>query len=289
MSTIGLCLKNTLCNCILKNRFWFFFQNTVEPSPLHMAGVNNVSTYDNDPENSNNTVEHTNNKGTTGDSDDNDRDSLRDVIDDELSKRLNDDGGTSADRVKYSVDIMLAAESAHSAAAERHPDDDVEYTDVKCLSTDGGGGGVYDVQKDASELMLLTEKRHVEETAVDPGVDSEDVLADPDPPEGQPPRVFTRPLPVDETDKVTELVFDTWTTVEEIARGTSAGLPRTDTNSSSKDRSTSDISPAVAVVASPNQECSDINAPAIVTNCVVSFCLTINHINELYTECPKSI
>lgn len=254
-----------------------------------MAGVNSVSTYDNAPENPNNTFEHTN---KTDDSDDKD-DTLQNVIDSELSKRLGD-SDTSVNCVKHSVDMMLTAESIHSASVEQT--DDVEYSDFKSLQTNDE----YQIQKDTSELLLLIEKQHTEETS-DKGLGAEIVLElDPFKPdiendgplsdnmssgfdedgvtreivdqysqcsELEEPRIFTRPLPVDETDNVTELVFDTWTTVEETV---GPEVPKVETNGF-EEKSILDIS-----TASPNQECFDINTPAI-TNIVVSFRLIINH------------
>ncbi|XP_060866582.1 F-actin-monooxygenase MICAL3 isoform X5 [Metopolophium dirhodum] len=241
-----------------------------------MAGVNNVSTYDNAPENSNNTVEQTN---KTDDSDDKD-DSLQNVIDNELSKRFNE-SETPANRVKYSVDIMLTAESIHSDSVRQS--NDVEYVDLKSLKSNE-----YQVQKDTSELFLLTEKQHTEESS-DTGLGSEIVLIpeqvinndgplsdtmssgfeedgitrelvdqDPSRAELEEPRIFSRPLPVDEADNVTELVFDTWTTVDEIV---GSEIKKTELNGY-EEKSAIDIS-----TASLNQECFDINTPAI-TNSV---------------------
>ncbi|XP_008186693.1 uncharacterized protein LOC100161216 isoform X7 [Acyrthosiphon pisum] len=240
-----------------------------------MAGVNNVSTYDNAPENSNNTVEQTN---KADDSDDKD-DSLQNVIDNELSKRFNE-SETPANRVKYSVDIMLTAESIHSDSVRQS--NDVEYVDLKSLKSNE-----YQVQKDTSELFLLTEKQHTEETSDDTGLSSEVVLileqvidndgplsdtmssgfeedgvtrelVDQDRAELEEPRIFSRPLPVDEADNVTELVFDTWTTVDEIV---GSEIKKTESNGY-EEKPAIDIS-----AASINQECFDINTPAI-TNCV---------------------
>lgn len=258
-----------------------FFRKTSVPSPLHMAGVNNVSTYDNAPENSNNTVEQTN---KADDSDDKD-DSLQNVIDNELSKRFNE-SETPANRVKYSVDIMLTTESIHSDSVRQS--NDVEYVDLKSLKSNE-----YQVQKDTSELFLLTEQQHTEETS-DTGNDSvvlivEEVIGNDGPlsdtmssdgfeedditrelvdqdsshAELEEPRIFSRPLPVDEADNVTELVFDTWTTVDEIV---GSEIKKTESNGY-EEKSATDIS-----TASLNQECFDINTPAI-TNSVVSFCL----------------
>lgn len=253
-----------------------------------MAGVNNVSTYDNAPENSNNTLEHTNKADDSHDKDD----SLQNVIDSELSKRLNE-SETPTNRVKHGVDIMLTAESIHSACVEQT--NDVEYSDLKSLQADDE----YQIQNDASELLLLSEKQHTEETS-DKGLGSEIVLEldphksdiDNDGPlsdnmssgfedgvtrdnldqypqcsELEEPRIFTRPLPVDESDNVTELVFDTWTTVEEIV---GSEVPKIETNGY-EEKSILDIS-----TANPNQECFDINTP-VITNSVVSFCLIINY------------
>ncbi|XP_060843564.1 F-actin-monooxygenase MICAL3 isoform X10 [Rhopalosiphum padi] len=241
-----------------------------------MAGVNNVSTYDNAPENSNNTVEQTN---KADDSDDKD-DSLQNVIDNELSKRFNE-SETPANRVKYSVDIMLTAESIHSDSIRQS--NDVEYVDLKSLQSNE-----YQVQKDTSELFLLTEKQHTEETS-DTGLGSEIVLEleqdidndgplsdtmssgfeedgilkevvdqDPSRAELEEPRIFTRPLPVDEADNVTELVFDTWTTVDEVV-----GLEiKKNESNGFEENSAIEIS-----TASLNQECFDINTP-VITNSV---------------------
>lgn len=256
-----------------------FFRKTSVPSLLHMAGVNNVSTYDNAPENSNNTVEQTN---KADDSDDKD-DSLQNVIDNELSKRFNE-SETPANRVKYSVDIMLTAESIHSDSVRQS--NDVEYVDLKSLKSNE-----HQVQKDTSELFLLTEKQHTEETSdtgngsavvlileqvidndgplsdtISSGFEEDDItreLVDQDPSraELEEPRIFSRPLPVDEADNVTELVFDTWTTVDEIV---GSEIIKTESNGY-EEKSAIDIS-----TASINQECFDINTPAI-TNSVVSF------------------
>lgn len=248
-----------------------------------MAGVNNVSTYDNAPGNSNNTVEQTN---KADDSDDKD-DSLQNVIDNELSKRFNE-SETPVNRVKYSVDIMLTAESIHSDSV-RQPDD-MEYADLKSLKSNE-----YEIQKDNSELFLLTEKQHTEETSDIIGLGSEIVLEleqdidndgqlsnnaqsskfeedgvtrefvdqDPSHAELEEPRIFTRPLPVDEADNVTELVFDNWTTIDETVV---SEVKKPETNGY-EENLVIDIS-----TASLNQECFDINTPAI-TNSVVSFCL----------------
>ncbi|XP_022174697.1 F-actin-methionine sulfoxide oxidase MICAL3 isoform X6 [Myzus persicae] len=241
-----------------------------------MAGVNNVSTYDNAPENSNNTVEQTN---KADDSDDKD-DSLQNVIDNELSKRFNE-SETPANRVKCSVDIMLTAESIHSDNVKQS--NDLEYVDLKSLKSNE-----YQVQKDTSELFLLTEKQHIEETN-DTGLGSEIVLGleqdidndgplsdtmsngfeedgitrelvDQDSSQGEleEPRIFSRPLPIDEADNVTELVFDTWTTVDEIV---GSEIKKTESNGF-EENSAIDISTACL-----NQECFDINTPAI-TNSV---------------------
>jgi len=251
-----------------------------------MAGVNNVSTFDNAPEKYNNNFEHTN---KTDDSDNKD-DPLQNVIDSELSESLNENG-TPANPIKYSVDIMLAAETIHSDGEKQS--NNMEYSELSSLQPNE-----YQIQKDTSELLLLIEKQHTEETS-DTGLGSEIVLeldplkSDIDCPlsdnmssgfeegimrdivdqnpqclELEGPRIFTRPLPVDELDNVTELVFDTWTTVEEIAG--SAEISKIKTNGR-EEMSNLDIS-----TASPNQECSDINTPAI-TNSVVSFCLITNN------------
>lgn len=276
-----------------------------------MAGVNNVSTYDNAPENPNNRVEHATNNKAASDTNDVARDSLQNVvIDDEMSGRLVNECETSADRTIYVTDMMLAAESIHS---ERHPDDDncveEEYIDLKSLSA-AVCGGDYQAQRDGSELMLLTEKQHAEETAnncSDTGLGSEETVlnsdslcrsSDADNDGGGPlsdnlsesgfedggmpyrdlsdeqqPRVFTRPLPTDETDNVTELVFDTWTTVDEVVRETAAEVGKIEPNDFGEQR-TLGVNPAAATVDSPNQECSRINTPsAIITNSVVSFVL----------------
>ncbi|XP_026808467.1 F-actin-monooxygenase MICAL3 isoform X8 [Rhopalosiphum maidis] len=241
-----------------------------------MAGVNNVSTYDNAPENSNNTVEQTNKANNSDDKDD----SLQNVIDNELSKRFNE-SETPANRVKYSVDIMLTAESIHSDSIRQS--NDVEYVDLKSLQSNE-----YQVQKDTSELFLLTEKQHTEETS-DTGLGSEIVLEleqdidndgplsdtmssgfeedgilkevvdqDPSRAELEEPRIFTRPLPVDEADNVTELVFDTWTTVDEMV-----GLEiKKNESNGFEENSAIEIS-----TASLNQECFDINTP-VITNSV---------------------
>ncbi|VVC44387.1 Zinc finger, LIM-type [Cinara cedri] len=244
-----------------------------------MAGVNNVSTYDNAPENSNNTLlEHTN---KADDSDD--EDSLQNVIDNELSRRL-DECEAPANRVKYSVDIMLTAESIHSASAKES--DNVEYSDLRPLKPNE-----YQVQKDTSEQFLLTEKQHCTEDVT--GLSSEIVfelspnksdidndgplssdnmssgfedgvtrelsdLQDPPCAELDEPRIFTRPLPVDESDNVTELVFDTWTTVEDVT----PEIQKIEVNGDYEEKSTLDISTATS-----KQECFDINTPAI-TNSV---------------------
>lgn len=242
-----------------------------------MAGVNNVSTYDNAPENSNNAVVCTN---KADDSDDN-----------ELSKHL-DECDTPVDRVKCSVDIMLAAESIHSDSLNKQSDDVVEYTDLKSLQSNE-----YQLQKDTCQLFLLTEKQHTDETNHS-GLGS-DIVLELDPlksdidndcqsfdnmssgfedgvtrefedkdlvcAELEEPRIFTRPLPVDESDNVTELVFDTWTTVEEFVE---SEVPKIESNSDKK--TTEDISSA-----NLNQECFDINTPAVV-NSVVSVCLINN-------------
>lgn len=249
-----------------------------------MAGVNNVSTYDNVPENSNNTPEHTN---KADDSDDRDEDSLQDVIDNELSKRLNEYEPTPASRVKYSVDIMLTAESIHSASIKES--ENVEYTDLRPLKPDD-----YQDQKDSSEQFLITEKQHCVESVTGLGseilfeldprksdIDNDGPLSDnmssgfedgvarelsdlQDPlcAELDEPRIFTRPLPVDESDNVTELVFDTWTTVDDAP----PEVKIIETNGGYEEKPTLDISPA----SPPKQECFDINTPAI-TNSVVSF------------------
>jgi len=86
---------------------------------------------------------------------------------------------------------------------------------------------------------------------------------DPSRAELEEPRIFSRPLPVDEADNVTELVFDTWTTVDEIV---GSDIKKTESNGY-EENSAIDIS-----TASLNQECFDINTPAII-NSVVSFCL----------------
>ncbi|CAH1723167.1 unnamed protein product [Aphis gossypii] len=239
-----------------------------------MAGVNNVSTYDNAPEHSNNIVEQTN---KADDSDDKD-DSLQNVIDSELSKRFNE-SETPANRVKYSVDIMLTAESIHSDSVRQS--NNMEHVDLKSLKSNE-----YQVQKDTSELLLLTEKQHTEETS-DTGLGSEIVLEseqdidndgplsdtmssgfedgitkeaidqDPSRAELEEPRVFTRPLPVDETDNVTELVFDTWTTVDEVV-----GLEIKKNESNGYEEN----SPIEITTVSLNQDCFDINTPAITNN-----------------------
>ncbi|KAL4130972.1 hypothetical protein QTP88_008337 [Uroleucon formosanum] len=241
-----------------------------------MAGVNNVSTYDNAPENSNNTVEQTN---KANDSDDKDE-SLQNVIDNELSKRFSE-SETPANRVKYSVDIMLNAESIHSDSVIES--NDIEYVDLKSLKSNE-----YQVQKDTSELFLLTEKQHTGETSdmdlgseivlelqqnidndgplsdtissgfEEDGITRELVDQDPSRAELEEPRIFSRPLPVDEADNVTELVFDTWTTVDEIV---GSEIKKTESNGY-EENSAIDIS-----TASLNQECFDINTPAI-TNSV---------------------
>lgn len=278
-----------------------------------MAGVNNVSTYDNAPENPNNRVECTTNNKAASDTNDVARDSLQNVINDEMSGRLVNECETSADRARYGIDMMLAAESMHS---ERHSNDDndvKEYTDLKSLSTAVCGDGGYQAQRDGSELMLLTEKQYAEETVnncSDTGLGSETVLnsdplcrsSDADNDGGGPlsdnlsesgfedggmpdrdlldeqqPRVFTRPLPTDETDNVTELVFDTWTTVDEVVREAAAVVGKIEPNDFGE-QSTSDVDPVAATVDSPNQECFRINASsAIITNNIVSFGL-INYI-----------
>lgn len=269
-----------------------------------MAGVNNVSTYDNAPENSNNTLEHTNK--AADDSDDKD-DSLQNVINSELSKRLmnecSDEVTTDhVDPVKSAVDLMLSAESIHSASVERQSCDDVaEYSDLKSLHS---SSDKFQIQKDLSELMVLTEQQHTENTS-DTGLDSEFVseldplksdyidssLSDCNTSSGfvndetkellftgddqdvpkqlDEPRVFTRPLPVDELDNVTELVFDTWTTIGDVLQGSEA--LKVDTNGTGHELTTSTNSDTISTTAaSPNQECFDINTPAI-TNSVVSF------------------
>lgn len=254
-----------------------------------MAGVNNVSTYDNTSENFNNAaIEHTN---ITDDSDDKD-DSLQNAIDNELSKRL-DERETPVDRVKYSMDIMLAAESIHSADVEQP--DDFEYSDLKSLKSSD-----YQNQKDTSELLLLTEKKHAEETD-DTGLGSEIILElnpiksdididgvlsdnmssgfedgvtrelvdqDPECLELEEPRIFTRPLPIDELDNVTELVFDTWTTIDEINE---SDVNKTEINDHDENL-TLNIS-----TANPNQECCVINTSDITNSVLVSFCLIINN------------
>lgn len=257
-----------------------------------MAGVNNVSTYDNATENSHNTFEHTN---ITDDSNDKNDSLIHNVIETEVTTNLNE-FGNPVNRVKCSVDIMLATESIHSATVKQS--DDMEYTDLKSLKSNE-----YQLQKDASELLLLTETQHIENTSdtKDMGFDSEIVSevnlksdTDNDCPlsdntssgfeggvtkevvdqedacaELEEPRVFTRPLPVDETDNVTELVFDTWTTVDEVVPGFE--IKKIETNGY-EEKSTLDIS-----IASPNHECFDTNIPAI-TNKFVSFCLIIINI-----------
>lgn len=257
-----------------------------------MAGVNNVSTtFDNAPENSHNTaVERTATTCTTtnlhhkaaDDSDDQDSDSLQNVIDDELSRRLQTEtpGGDSA-ALECAADLQCPPPSA--AAADVNHD-----------------AASYRVQKDASERMLLTETRHAEETGrlligpaivSDSGPDDKNDNGPPPPPSdgsedddvaavvvpdlaatADPPaadeqrRVFVRPPPADETDNVqTELVFDTWTTADEDAVRES-DAPKSETNGFAEE-CYSDISRAA-----PNPECFvDVNAPAIVTNAVVSF------------------
>lgn len=252
-----------------------------------MAGVNNVSTYDNASENFNNTeIEHTNKIDDSVDKDD----SLQNIIENELSIRL-DECKIPVDRVKYSMDIMLAAESIHSADIEKP--DDIEYSDHKFLKSND-----YQIEKDTSELLLLTEKRHVKETD-DMGLCSEIILelnpiksdnntvvlsdntssgindditrelADQDPEflELEEPRIFTRPLPIDELDNVTELVFDTWTTADDINVSEVNKIKTTENNG----KLTLNISNAI-----PNQECCDINTPEITNNVLVSVCLIIN-------------
>jgi len=269
-----------------------FSDKPLKPSFLHMAGVNNVSTHDNVPENYNNTFEHTNKADNSDDKDD----SLQTAIDNELSERLNE-SDTPANRIKYSVDIMLAAETIHCEGEQQS--NDMEYSDLNSLKSNE-----YQIQKDTSELLLLIEKQHTEETS-DTGLGSEIVLEldplksdidndgplsdnmssgfedgvtrdivdrDPEYLELEEPRVFTRPLPVDESDNVTELVFDTWTTVEEIAK--SAEIPKIETNGYDETLNL-DIS-----TASPNRECFDINTPAII-NSVVSFRLITNNTNSI--------
>jgi len=248
-----------------------------------MAGVNNVSTYNNAPENSNNTVEQTN----KADDSDNKDDSLQNVIDNELSKRFNE-SETPASRVKCNVDIMLTAESIHCDSVKQFNDGEYEYVDLKSLKSNE-----YQVQKDTSELFLLTEKQHTEETS-DTGLGSEIVLEleqdidndgplsdtissgfeedgmtrelvdqDPSHAELEEPRIFSRPLPIDEADNVTELVFDTWTTADEIV---GSEIKKTESNGYDENLAI-DISTACL-----NQECFNTNTPAI-TNSVVSFYL----------------
>lgn len=250
-----------------------------------MAGVNNVSTYDNAPENSNNIPEHTNKAADN--SDDRDEDSFYDFIKNELSKQLDVHESTPANRVKCRVDIMLTAESIHSASIKET--DNVEYSDLRPLKPNE-----YQDQKDNSELFLITENQNCAEsvTGLEPEIHFEldprksDIdndgplsdnmssgfedgvarelsdLHDPQCAELDEPRIFTRPLPVDESDNVTELVFDTWTTVDDAP----PEVKIIETNGGYGENSTSDINPA-----SPSkQECFDINTPAI-TNSVVSF------------------
>jgi len=276
-----------------------------------MAGVNNVSTYDNAPENPNNTVERTTNVAADDSDDQDSDDSLQNFIDDELSRRLNEHAAP-ADRVKYSMDVMLAAESMRG---EQYADD-AGHADLKSSSTVVRDYG-YQVQRDAGEFVLLTEtQRAAEETAVHDGcddaglgsvvLDSHPICGSPDDDDDGPlpdnpssgfgdggataavelpdrrdpladeqPRVFTRPLSAadDETDDVqTELVFHTWTTADEVVRETDVETPEFEMNGFAE-KSTSDISRAAA---SPNPECFDVNTPAVITNTVVSFCLVVN-------------
>ncbi|XP_050525656.1 uncharacterized protein LOC126896709 isoform X15 [Daktulosphaira vitifoliae] len=246
-----------------------------------MAGVNSVSTYINEPDSLNNSPEHTN---KVDDSDEYD-DSLQHVIDNELTKRLNE-CETPSERVKCSVDIMLAAESVHGATVKL---DDGHYSDFESLKHND-----YHNQKESSEMFVLSEKLHAEETS-DKGLGSEIVVdsdtlksdvdndgplsdnmssgfedglmrefVEQDPPciDLEEPRMFTRPVPADELDNVTELVFDTWTTADEISKF----------EAQSAKPINGDEEPEISlgipnVVAENNKECFDINAP-VITNSV---------------------
>ncbi|XP_050525658.1 uncharacterized protein LOC126896709 isoform X17 [Daktulosphaira vitifoliae] len=248
-----------------------------------MAGVNSVSTYINEPDSLNNSPEHTN---KVDDSDEYD-DSLQHVIDNELTKRLNE-CETPSERVKCSVDIMLAAESVHGATVKL---DDGHYSDFESLKHND-----YHNQKESSEMFVLSEKLHAEETS-DKGLGSEIVVdsdtlksdvdndgplsdnmssgfedglmrefVEQDPPciDLEEPRMFTRPVPADELDNVTELVFDTWTTADEISKF----------EAQSAKPINGDEEPEISlgipnVVAENNKECFDINAP-VITNSVKS-------------------
>ncbi|XP_050525644.1 uncharacterized protein LOC126896709 isoform X4 [Daktulosphaira vitifoliae] len=261
-----------------------------------MAGVNSVSTYINEPDSLNNSPEHTN---KVDDSDEYD-DSLQHVIDNELTKRLNE-CETPSERVKCSVDIMLAAESVHGATVKL---DDGHYSDFESLKHND-----YHNQKESSEMFVLSEKLHAEETS-DKGLGSEIVVdsdtlksdvdndgplsdnmssgfedglmrefVEQDPPciDLEEPRMFTRPVPADELDNVTELVFDTWTTADEISKF----------EAQSAKPINGDEEPEISlgipnVVAENNKECFDINAP-VITNSVAEV------VSEKTTEQRKSV
>ncbi|XP_050525653.1 uncharacterized protein LOC126896709 isoform X12 [Daktulosphaira vitifoliae] len=255
-----------------------------------MAGVNSVSTYINEPDSLNNSPEHTN---KVDDSDEYD-DSLQHVIDNELTKRLNE-CETPSERVKCSVDIMLAAESVHGATVKL---DDGHYSDFESLKHND-----YHNQKESSEMFVLSEKLHAEETS-DKGLGSEIVVdsdtlksdvdndgplsdnmssgfedglmrefVEQDPPciDLEEPRMFTRPVPADELDNVTELVFDTWTTADEISKF----------EAQSAKPINGDEEPEISlgipnVVAENNKECFDINAPVITNSVKKTYCNEAN-------------
>lgn len=240
-----------------------------------MAGVNNVSTYDNAPDNRNNTLERTNNEAAD-DQDDQD-DSLQSAVDNELTDRLRRINGecddsvaavppTPADRVKCTVDAMLCAETAHSvqvgtsASSADHEEPSRSPPDP------------YQAQRDGSELMVLTEQVHTENSSAGPpgdGGSSE-----------QPSRVFTRPLPVDQTDNVTELVFDTWTTVDEIAAAAAARDQEKATDGGPEERHTAhrpEQHPHVGPAATAsNPECFD-DCVNVINSVVVSGLIYTNN------------
>ncbi|XP_050440195.1 F-actin-monooxygenase MICAL3 isoform X6 [Adelges cooleyi] len=252
-----------------------------------MAGVNSVSTYDdNEPDSLSDSPERTNKADDdSDDKDSGDDGSLQGDIDTELSRRL------------HQSETLLAAESVHGATLDAA--EDGHFADLEQLSNSNSG---YQMQRDSTELLLLSEKHHAGETGSDRGsgseaaapvdksdLDNDGPLSDntssgfEDGPTGglvavdgsdadrpctepsleQPPRVFTRPVPADETDNVTELVFDTWTTVDEPTTQLHDQKDPADLQQESAELL--DIS---AAAASDNQECFEINAPAI-TNSVV--------------------
>ncbi|XP_050440191.1 F-actin-monooxygenase MICAL3 isoform X3 [Adelges cooleyi] len=267
-----------------------------------MAGVNSVSTYDdNEPDSLSDSPERTNKADDdSDDKDSGDDGSLQGDIDTELSRRL------------HQSETLLAAESVHGATLDAA--EDGHFADLEQLSNSNSG---YQMQRDSTELLLLSEKHHAGETGSDRGsgseaaapvdksdLDNDGPLSDntssgfEDGPTGglvavdgsdadrpctepsleQPPRVFTRPVPADETDNVTELVFDTWTTVDEPTTQLHDQKDPADLQQESAELL--DIS---AAAASDNQECFEINAPAI-TNSVVA-----EVVSERTTEQRKTV